>query len=249
MADNESGAHTDVDLLAVELRLNQLLCLLRNGLQSLNEERCDTWDKLHNGTHCNAEEEHLLDVKLCCPTDEHTYDYTQYERFAEHAKLLLHALSIDVELREARNAVESLVEDDGERHEALAERLRNRYAVEVVMLLELLGCKVGTYQSVDVADDGCEVAPQQALAHHKVNNGTDECKMPVVPKVDIDSTCGLGDEHEEVYAKTDGDDERTDSGVVSHSGSSRPTHVKHVELQMIDFGDALERIVEVGGEQ
>ena len=69
------------------------------------------------------------------------------------------------------------------------------------------------------------------------------------PKVDIDSTCGLGDEHEEVHAKTDGDDERTYSGVVSHSGSSRPTHVKHVELQMIDFGDALERIVEVGGKQ
>ena len=117
------------------------------------------------------------------------------------------------------------------------------------MLLELLGCKVGTYQSVYVADDGSEIAPQQALAHHKVNNGTDECKVPVVPKVDIDSTCGLGDEHEEVYAKTDGDDERADSGVVSHSGCSRPTHVKHVELQMIYLGDALERIVEVGGEQ
>ena len=38
VTDNESGAHTDVNLLAVELRLNQLLCLLRNRLQSLDEE-------------------------------------------------------------------------------------------------------------------------------------------------------------------------------------------------------------------
>ena len=117
------------------------------------------------------------------------------------------------------------------------------------MLLKLLCCEVGTHKCVDVADDGCEVAPQKALAHHKVYYSTDECEVPVVPKVDIDSTCGLGDEHEEVDAKTDWDDERTYSGVVSHSGSSRPTHVKHVELQMIDFGDALERIVEVGGKQ
>ena len=105
MTDNQGWAHTNVYLLAVELGLYKFLGLLRDRLQTLYKERCDTWDKLHNCTHCNTEEEHLLDIKLCCPTNEHTYDNTKNERLAQYAKLLLHSLCIDVELRETWNIV------------------------------------------------------------------------------------------------------------------------------------------------
>ena len=60
MTDNQSRTHTDVHLLTIKLALYQLLCLFRDRLQTFDEERGDTRNQLHNGTHGNTEEENLL---------------------------------------------------------------------------------------------------------------------------------------------------------------------------------------------
>ena len=73
--------------------------------------------------------------------------------------------------------------------------------------------------------------------------------MPIVPKVYIHRACGLGDEHKEVDTKTDWDDKSTDCRIVSHGSCCRPTHIKDIELQMIQVGDTFQRVIEVCGEQ
>ena len=205
MPDNQGWTHADVYLLAIKLVFHQLLCLLRDWLQTINEERGDTRNQLHHGSHGYTEEENLLDVELCCPTYQGTHDDTKYQWFTEHTKLLLQTLCVDVELRETRNFIEQLIEDDGERHKALAEWLRNGDTIEVVILLEFLGCQVGAYQGDDVANDGSKIAPKQTLPHYKVSHGSDKSKVPIVPKVDVDGTCGLGYQHEEVDTQADRD--------------------------------------------
>ena len=92
-------------------------------------------------------------------------------------------------------SIKEFVEAYSERSEALAERLWNRNTIKIVVFLEFLCCEVGKHQSDDVADDGCEIAPCKALAHYKVGNSTNKCKVPIVPEVDVDSTCGLSQQH------------------------------------------------------
>ena len=249
MTDNQGRTHTDVYLLAVELGLDQLLCLLRDRLQTIDKERGDTRNQLHHSSHGYTQEENLLDIQLSCPTNQGTYDDTENQWFAEHAKLLLQSLCIYIELRETRNHIQELVEDDGEWHETLAEWLRNRDSIQVVVLLKLVGGQVCTYQCNHIADDGCEVSPKQALAHHEVSYGTDECEMPVVPEVDVYRTGGLGNQHQEVDTQADWDNQGTHRSIISYGSSCRPPHIKHIQLQVIDVGDSLQRVIEVGSQQ
>ena len=117
------------------------------------------------------------------------------------------------------------------------------------MLLELLCSQVGHDQCHDVADDGGEVAPQQALVHDKVGHSTDEGKVPVVPQVYVNGACTLREQHQEVHTQTDRDNERTDSRTIGHSGSSRPAHVKDTQLQVVKFRNLTERVTEIIGQQ
>ena len=145
--------------------------------------------------------------------------------------------------------VQRLVDEDGKRNEALAERLGNGDTVQVIIFLEFLGCEVGTYQCDDIADDGCKVAPCQAFAHNEVGYSADESKMPVVPQVNVHGTSGLGDKHQQVYAQTDGDDQCTYGRVVGYGSCGRPTHVENVQLQVVEVGNGFQGIVEVGSQQ
>ena len=73
--------------------------------------------------------------------------------------------------------------------------------------------------------------------------------MPVVPQVDIDRAGTLGNDQQEIDAETDGDDECSDCGIISHSGGSGPSHVKDLELEVIEFADSTQWTTEIGGEQ
>ena len=73
--------------------------------------------------------------------------------------------------------------------------------------------------------------------------------MPVVPQVDVHRAGTLRDEEQEVDAQTDGDDQRADGGVIGHGGGSRPAHVEHAELQVVEFADGRQRTAEVVGQQ
>ena len=230
MTNHQGRTHTDMHLLAVELGLHQFLGLLRDRLQTVNKQGSDTRNQLHHGSHGHTEEENLLDVELCCPTNQGSHDNTQNQWLTQHTKLLLQSLCIDIELRETRNHIHCLVEEDGEWHEALAEWLRNGDTVQVVVLLELLCGQICTYQCNDVADDGCKVPPKQTLTHHEVSHGTDKGEMPVVPEVDVHRTGGLGYQHQEVDSQADWDNQGTHRCVISHGSGCRPTHVKHVQL-------------------
>ena len=159
MTDDQSRRHTDVYLHSSEALLGNLLSLLGNGFQTIDEQTGDTRNEFHHSSHCYTEEQNLLDVELCCPTDESTNDNTKHQRFSQHTELLLQSLSINVEFRETRNAVEQPVDDNGEYREALTERLWNANALQVVVLLELLSSKVCHNEGDDVAHDSCEIAP------------------------------------------------------------------------------------------
>ena len=185
---------------------HQFRCLFRNGFQAFNEERRDARNELHDSSHRNAQEEYLLDVQLGGGTDEHTYDDTQHQGFAYHAEFLFQPLGVNVQLGEAGYLVQPLIDEHGEGRDALAERLRDGDAVQVIVFLELVRREVGADQCDDVADDGGKIAPCQAFTSYKVGHGTNEGKMPVIPQVDIHRACGLGDEHQQVHTQADGDD-------------------------------------------
>ena len=170
VTDDECRRHADVQfLVCTELLGDKLARGLRDRLQTLDEEGCDARDKLHDGTHLDAQSEcgrNLVDefggVLASQTADDDADDDTEEERFAEETELLLHALRVDVNLVDARYVVQCLVDDDGEGHEALAERLWDGDAVHAfVEALELLGGEVGKHEGDDVADDGSEEAPCQ----------------------------------------------------------------------------------------
>ena len=113
--------------------------------------------------------------------DKCAHDDTQHQGVSQLSKLLFQSVSVYVQFAEARNLVQCLVEDDGQGHEALAERLGDGDALQLVVALELLGREVGAYQGDDVADNGGEIAPGQALPHHEVDHGSYEGEVPVIP--------------------------------------------------------------------
>ena len=68
----------------------------------------------------------------------------------------------------------------------MAERLRDRDSVHfIIELLKSRSGKVCHYQRDDVADDSCKESPIDIVGS-KVYDSADKCKVPVVPKVDID---------------------------------------------------------------
>ena len=117
------------------------------------------------------------------------------------------------------------------------------------MLLELISCEVGHYEGDDIAHDSSKITPQQALIHHEIGHGTDKGKMPVVPQVNINGSRELENQHQQIDAQTDGDNQRSYGSTVGHSCRSRPTHVKHLQLQVVKLRDGFQGAVEVGSEQ
>ena len=73
--------------------------------------------------------------------------------------------------------------------------------------------------------------------------------MPIVPQVNIDCPCGFGYQHQEVDAQANRDYQCADGGIVSHRSRSRPSHVKHIQLQVINIRNRLQRVVEVSCQQ
>ena len=234
MTYHEGRRHTDIHLLSSPLLLYHLLGLLGNRLQTVDEEFRDAGYQFHHGTHGHTEEQHFLDIHLGHSTNQGTHDDTQHDRLTEYTELLFQAIGIDIKFREAGNPVEQPVDADGKGRKALAERLGNRDTVHIVVVaLELLGRQVGHHQGDDIADDGSEIAPSQALIHHEVSHGSDKGEVPVVPQVDIHCARAFCDKQQEVHTQTDGDDQCAHRRVIGHCRSSRPTHVEHAELQVV----------------
>ena len=80
--------------------------------------------------------------------------------------------------------------------------------------------------------------PQARVAGEE-DHGSDESEMPIVPKVDIDGAGCLGQEHQEIDAEADGNNEGSDGSVVGHGGSGRPAHVEYLQLKVVDFHDSV----------
>ena len=99
-----------------------------------------------------------------------------------------------------------------------------------IVFLELVCRKVGHYQRDDIAHDSSKVAPDEALSHNEIGNGTDEGEVPVIPQVDVHRTGATCNQQKEVDTQADRDNECTDSRVIGNGSSSRPTHIKHLQL-------------------
>ena len=102
MTNYQGRTHTDVNLLTVELGLYQFLSLLRDWLQTIDKQKGDTRNQLHHCSHGHTEEENLLDIELCSPTNQGTHYHTKYQWFTKNTKLLLQSFCIDIEFRETR---------------------------------------------------------------------------------------------------------------------------------------------------
>ena len=115
--------------------------------------------------------------------------------------------------------------------------------------MELVGSEVCHDKRDDVTDDSGEITPEKALVENEIDHSTDESEMPVVPQVDIDRARGLRDDHEEIDAEADRDDESAYGGVVSDRGSSGPAHVEDTEVEREDVLNGLQRVFEVIGQK
>ena len=183
-------------------------------------------------------------------TNQGTHDDTQHQRFAQHAELLFQTLSINVELREAGDAVEQPVDSDGKRRKTLTERLRNADTVHILIVaLEAVCRQVCHHQRHNIAADGSEIAPQQRLIHHEVGYSTDKGEVPIVPQVNVHRTCTLGNKQQEVDAQADGNNQCANGCIIGHSGGGRPSHVEHSQIQIENLGDCIKGCVEVGSQQ
>ena len=210
----------------------------------------------HDGAHLDAQAEdvgNLVDeftaVLATEGTDDAAHENTEEKGFTQQAELLFHAFGVDVEPVEAGNAVEPFVDESGKGYESLAEGLGNGNAFHLVVeSLELVGCEVGKHKGDNVADDGCEEAPQDAVGS-KIDYGADEGIVPVVPQVNVDGAGGLGQQHDNVDRQADGDDEGTHRCVVGDGGGCGPTHVEHLELESVEFDNAAQGRAQAAGEQ
>ena len=61
--------------------------------------------------------------------------------------------------------------------------------------------------------------------------------MPVVPQVDVDRACAAQNEEHQIDAQADGNDERTDEGVVGYGCRCRPAHVEDLKFEAVDFNN------------
>ncbi len=242
MPDDECRGHADIELLVGSEFLGyEFACSLGDRLETFDEESGDAWDEFHDGSHLDTQSEggrdvvdEFLCVLACEASDDDADDDTEEERFSEESESFFHPLSIDVELVEARNTVEHLAYADGDRCEALTERLRDGYAFHArIEFLEFLGGHVCKDEGDDIADDGGEEAPYDAVGEEK-DDGTDECEVPIVPQVDVHRACEASEQEQEIDAEAHGDDECAHSGVVCHGCGCRPSHVEDVELEVVD---------------
>ena len=235
MADDKCRTHADEHLLAVETAVDQFLGLLRDGHQAFDKEFGDTGDELHHGTHGHAKGEYILHVEPGHGTDEHAHDDAQHQRFTHHAKLLFQTFSVDVESVETGNFLKQPVDANGKGNETLTERLRHRDAIHALIItLKFEGTTVSNNQRDDIADNGCHIAPHKLLVEDEIGHGSDEGKVPIVPKVDVHRACGLGDQHQQVDAQTDGDNQSSNGCIIGHRRGGRPSHVEHLQLEVIE---------------
>ena len=250
MSDNQCWRHTYIYLFTVKLLLHHLLSLLRDRHQSIDKQLGDTWYQLHHSSHSHTKEQYLLDVHLSQSTNQGSNNHTQYQWLTQHTELLLQSLCINIQLRESGNHIEALVHQHSKWCKALNKWLWDRNSLHtLIVALELRSRKVSHHQCVDIAHDSSKVSPCQTLVHHKVSHCTDKGEVPVVPQVDIYGTCGLGYQHQEVNPQTDGDNQRAYSRVIGHSCSSRPTHIEHAKLQIIQTRNLRKRATEVISQQ
>ena len=132
---------------------------------------------------------------------------TPRNRGSQNTEFALHTFRIDVQPVDSGNPVKQVVDYDCKRDEALAERLGNRDPFQVVVvLLELPGGEIRHDQCDDVADDGCKEPPPD-IVRSKIDYGTDEGKMPVVPEINVDGACRTCQKHEDIYPQANGNDE------------------------------------------
>ena len=137
----------------------------------------------------------------------------------------------------------------GERHETGTERLRNRNTVHILVeLLEFLCSEIRDNQRNDVANYSCEEAPQQAV-RSEVGQRADKGEMPVVPQVDIDRFGRPRQQHQQVNAQTNRDNQRAYRSIVGYTGGRGPSHIENLELQIINIDNAVQSRAEGGGQQ
>ena len=245
MTNDQCRRHANINFLALELLLHHFLSLFRNGFQSIDEEACDAWYQFHHCTHRHTQRQYCLDVQLGSNTNEDAHNDTQHQRFAQDTKLLLQSLGIHIQFGKARNQVKPFVNQHSKGGETLAERLRNRDARQVIMGLKLLGSQVSHNKRDNIANDGSEIAPCQRLTHHKVSHSTDKGEMPIIPEINVYGTCTFSNKEQEVDTKQNRDNQGAYGRIVSHSGSSRPSHVKHLQRPLIEVGYILQRRGEI----
>ena len=166
---------------------------------------------------------------------KHTHNDAEHQRLAEHSKLLLQSLRVDIELAESRYFLQEPINANDERQEALAERLWHRDSIKILVItLELRGRAVGNNQRDDIANDRREVAPIEVLVENEVDHSADKGEMPIVPEVDVHRACSFCKQHQQVYTQANGDNEHTHGRVVSHGCCGWPSHIKHLEVEVID---------------
>ena len=241
VADDQGRTHADVQTgILTEFAGYHLARGIGNGAQTFDEQSRDARNQLHDGSHLDTQSEdtrnavhQFLPVLAGQCADAASHQYAEEERFAQDAEFLLHALRVDIQFVEPRNQVERLVDEDGERHEPLAERLRDGDAVHLIIeFLEFGSRIVGGYQRQDITDDGSEETPCDVV-HRVVDHRADESEMPIVPQVDVDGLCRFGEEHQDVHSEAYGNDECAYRRVVSPGGCRRTSHVEHFEVALV----------------
>ena len=257
MADHQGRTHADVEACGMlELPFHQALGRFCDGFQPFDEEGRDPGNQLHHRAHLDAQAEDLRDaLHDLAPTaagksaDQAADEDAQEERLAQDAEFLLHPFRVDVETVHAGNLVHRLAEHDGEGDESLAERLRDRDPVDILIEgLEILGRQVGHHERDDEADDGGEEAPPDAV-RREVHHGADEGVMPVVPQVDVHGLGRAQEQQEDVDAQADRDDEGAHGGVVGDGRGRGPTHVEDAEVEVVDVRHRRQGSAQAAGQQ
>lgn len=239
MAQRDGGIKADVDLCVfLAALLDDRLGRFRDRHEAFHQQGDHPRHEDHNGRHRDGDGERggltaaRDDRQTADEADAEAEDRAEDDRLkddAPFAELFLQVVDLDVDLVEARDDADELVEHIAADAERQREAVRRRAAGQVHEFLEIRSREIGEHEADDHRQArGDEGEPDAARQRRDV--AADKGVLPEVPDVDVDRLRRLRDEHEDVDEQAERDDEDAHLAAEGDRRRARPADINDAQV-------------------
>ena len=230
VSDGQGSIDTDVELIAAELLIQQLLNGISKRNQAFHQDLHHLRGQDHgsSGVHSNG---HNAGNIVAAQDAEHSAkDSADHQRLAEDAELFLDALGVSLQLVQAGDVVVNFVQQVSQRCPADAVGGGEGNAGQAELFLNDRLGPVGQLEGNDSADSTADQADDGA-AGSIIADSSAEDEVVVAPEVDHDAVGSLQNQHQDVDAQDDEYDHSGQGVSPGSGGTGRPTHIHDVGMQ------------------